>query len=445
MINLREDLNEGTCVFAKDADSLEPYEYGLEYSSPARGSWNIVHVGLLIPESHQIYGCAQGCLRGVILTVAEMGDEAMDRLSTIELKEHDVFDGGMEQMIIDGVADILEEIDKKPRAILFYTSCMQHFIGCDMDLVYKRLRKKFPEIDFTDCYMNPAMRKSKLSPDATMRRQLYSLLRPTDKKDEKQVNIIGNIYKPSKTSELMQMLKSGGFTVKDICECKTYDEYLLMNKSIASINYYELNIPAGEMIEKKYGQQHIYIPYSYDYEKIEENLKKVADILKIDMIDTQPLIKKAQDALCEAKKEIKDTPIAIDYTATHKPLGLAKLLLEHGFNVTTVYADAFSFEEKNDMEWIKLNAPKLKFSSTVHPKMRIMPRDEAEENGGKLLAIGQKAAYFTGTEYFVNMIESDGYYGFDAIEYLCQNMIESAREKKDVSKIIQVKGWGCLA
>ena len=49
-----------------------PFESGLEYNPPTRGVWNIVHTGMLIPESRQIFVCAQGCLRGVILTAAEM-------------------------------------------------------------------------------------------------------------------------------------------------------------------------------------------------------------------------------------------------------------------------------------------------------------------------------------------------------------------------------------
>ena len=53
------------------------YEYnadiGLDYSSPCRGVWNIVHYGTLVPEGHQIYVCPTSCLRGVVLTTAEMG------------------------------------------------------------------------------------------------------------------------------------------------------------------------------------------------------------------------------------------------------------------------------------------------------------------------------------------------------------------------------------
>ena len=64
MIDLHNSDWSGASVKIKDAVSLTPYEYGVEYGSPARGLWNIVHTGMLLPESHQIFVCAQGCLRG---------------------------------------------------------------------------------------------------------------------------------------------------------------------------------------------------------------------------------------------------------------------------------------------------------------------------------------------------------------------------------------------
>ena len=47
-----------------------PFASGLEYAAPARGTWNIVHTGMLIPEAHEIFVCAASCLRGVVLTAA---------------------------------------------------------------------------------------------------------------------------------------------------------------------------------------------------------------------------------------------------------------------------------------------------------------------------------------------------------------------------------------
>ena len=53
----------------------------------------------------------------------------------------------MESLIIDGVSDILARLPKTPPAILLYTSCVHHFIGCDLDSVYRTLSEKFPTFD----------------------------------------------------------------------------------------------------------------------------------------------------------------------------------------------------------------------------------------------------------------------------------------------------------
>jgi hypothetical protein len=122
-----------------------------------------------------------------------------------------------------------------------------------------------------------------------------------------------------------------------------------------------------------------------------------------------------------------------------RPLGLARLLLEHGFNVIKVYADTLNTEEKSDFEWLRENRPELKLCATVHAKMRLLPRN----NTGKILAIGQKAAYFTGTDYFVNIVEGGGMYGYDGICRMAGLMAEAFLTPKDTRKLIQIKGLGC--
>ena len=142
----------------RDAAFPEPFPQGLEYASPARGTWNIVHTGMLIPQAHEIFVCAASCLRGVVLTAAELG--AQDRFSTVEVREEDLLDGGMEELVIEGVCDILEKLPQKPPAVLVYTSCVHHFAGCDLKLIYDTLLSRYPDIDFADCYMNPILRMS---------------------------------------------------------------------------------------------------------------------------------------------------------------------------------------------------------------------------------------------------------------------------------------------
>ena len=75
----------------KDASYPAPFANCLEFNSPAHGTWNIVHTGMLVPEAQQIYVCAYNCMRGVVLTAAEMKEQ--ERFSFVILDEEDIIAG----------------------------------------------------------------------------------------------------------------------------------------------------------------------------------------------------------------------------------------------------------------------------------------------------------------------------------------------------------------
>ena len=423
-------------IHVADAKFPTPFPQGLEYATPARGTWNIVHTGMLIPEAHEIFVCAASCLRGVVLTAAEMGAE--HRFSTVEIKEQNLFEGDMETLLIEGVTDIIEKLPKRPPAVLIYTSCVHHFAGCDLEMMYEELRKRFPDIDFADCYMNPIMRKSGLTPDQLMRSRLYSLLKERPKK-EGSVAIIGNDLPTRKESELMEILQSAGLKVHEITSCKTYEEYQEMAEAGNYISYHLPAVAGGEMLAKRLGGRHIYVPFSFDYEEIQAGFEKIGEALGIMIPDYEEKKSACEKELKETCELIGKTPISIDYTYCPRPLGLAKMLLDAGFAVEKVYVDTITVEDKKDFEYLKKYFPKLLLYPTIHAGMRFMAKREKT----KVLAIGQKAAYFENTNYFVNVVEGGGMLGYDAILNTLKLMRDAYMREKDMRNLIQVKGMGC--
>ena len=154
--------------------------------------------------------------------------------------------------------------------------------------------------------------------------------------------------------------------------------------------------------------------YEKEIEACEETIKKVRDV-------------------------VGDTPIVIDYLMHPRPLGLAKYLLEHGFCVKAVYLDGVSPEEERAFYWLSEHEPELELRATIQPKMRVLPRNHE----GKVLALGQKAAWFTQSPYFVNVVEGAGWYGFDGIRKMAELMIRACEEEKEVEDLVVRKGWGC--
>ena len=420
----------------KEINADAPFDTGLEYGCPARGAWNIVHTGFLVPECHEVFVCAANCLRGVVLTAAEMG--TIGQFSTVTIKENNVLDGNMEELLIDGVTSIIKKLKKKPRAILVYTSCIHHFMALDLDLCYKTLRKRFPKIKFTDCYMNPIMRKSGMTPDELMRRQLYSLIDKTDKKDNG-INILGNNYATDESSDLVRLIRVSKYKLRDITYCKTFDEYEEMGKSKFNIAYLGVAKKGLYDISNKLDQEAIFIPISYDPSTIKSHLKTLADTINVDINKFDFREDEALTKLKEAKKVIGDTAIAIDYTFTPATLSLAKLLLDYDFNVKKIYIDSIGEKDILDEIKKKYSDRDIMFYPTVNVAMRKNDREQSE----KYLALGQKAAYFTNTNYFVNEVECGGHYGFDGIKRLAEKLIEANSKEKDASILIQKKGLGC--
>lgn len=420
-------------VHLKDASFPAPFASGLEYAAPARGTWNIAHVGMLMPEAHEIFVCAAGCLRGVVLTAAEMG--ASHRFSTVEVKENNLLDGDMEDLIIEGVSDVIRKLPYTPRAVLVYTSCVHHFTGCNLDVCYRELRARFPHIDFTDCYMNPIMRKSGLTPDQLMRRQLYSLIRPREK-DPKCVAILGSDFALNENSELAKMIRGAGYRLTEIQHCKTYEDYQRLGEASIYITTYPSAIPGGKALAQRIGGTHIHIPYTLNYDEIDANLQKLADLLGCGMPDTKPM-RAACDAALAKLREVITEDVTVDYTYCPRVLGVARLLHEAGLHVTRVYADSFTGFERADYDALREAGADITIHPTVHAAMRFAVSEIP------CLAVGQKAAYFCGTEHFINEVEGGGHWGYEAILSLCSLMLDAHENTKPMRELVAIKGMGC--
>ncbi len=424
-------------VRIKDSSFPTPFPGGVEFSAPVRGVWNIVHVGMLMPEAHEVFVCGGCCLRGVVLTAAEMN--ATDRFSTVTVEEKNLFDGTLEDLIVDGVTDCIAKLPDKPKVIQVYTNCIHHFAGIDFDNVYERLEKKNPDRKFMRCFMNPIMRKSGLAPEPLMRKQLFSLLEKPTEKDEKLFAVIGNDYPINEGSELREIVNAAGYKYIEIQDCNTYEEYQEIAKASTFLTTYLPAVPAGESCAMRLGGKHIYKPIAFDYDEIGETLDAIADEICAPHIDHESKIAECEKLLSDAKDIIKEMPMAIDYTFAPRPLSLAYFLLTHGFKVECVFADSFSKEEEKAYDALCEEYPDLLIYATSRYEMRYVREDEKD----KYLALGQKAAYFMNTDHFVNFVIGSGHFGYEAIRALAMEMIDAYKNKKNADEIISVKGWGC--
>jgi len=425
-----------------------PFAHTLEYSSPARGTWNIVHTGMLVPEGHQIYICAAGCLRGVILTAAEMG--LMGRFSTLELREQDLVGTDSEAQIIEGVTDILSRLPYRPKAVLVFSVCTHHFLGCNLNYVYDELEKRFPEIGFARCLMDPIRQTHAPTPDETLRQAIYGLLQPRQEK-RRVLQVVGNNLATKDEADFIQLARGLGYEVRELPRCQSYTELQELAQAACNVYISPLGRRAAEDLAQKHAQPCLYLPAVWRAEEIEEALGSLEKMLlewgngaqKGGLYghgagEAAGLANQAEAALQEVCELLGGAPVALDYSLVTRPLSLARRLVETGFNLTRIYADGFLPEEEKDFCWLQEQRPQLELFPTKHAVMRLVKRGTEE----KLLALGQKAAYFTQSPYFVNFVDNGGLWGHRGVLELARQMKEAWLTPKDVRHEVSRKGWG---
>lgn len=443
----------GAAVRIRDASFPEPFARGLEFNAPVHGAWNIVHVGMQVPECHQIYVCADNCMRGVVLTAAEM--DAADRFSCVLLEEEDLYEGSLETVTIEGVADAIRRLPYRPRAVAVFLVCLHHFVGTDAAYVYSSLEKQFPDIDFMRCWMDPVMRRSGLTPEQKLKESMFRPIRPLPP-EQRIVCDLGDNQPLDPESELSLAIREAGFTLLQLQDCRTYDDYLRMGAADLFITRSPLGIYGVTQLAKRLGRPFLYLPPACGEEEINAELTALREALagirpesalsenmrsgSLRLEDRTDSARSSREALARVLSLIGDTEVTIDHFATPRPLSLARLLLESGFHVTRVYLDVVAQEEKDDFDWIRDHFPDLILNATVHPGMRVFHK---RENEGHMLAIGPKAAWFGGTAHFVNLVECGGLWGFTGIEKLAELMEDAFLHEKDTRKLVPRKGFGC--
>lgn len=425
-------------VKAKDASSDALFSSKLEFNPPAHGVWNIVHVGMLVPEAHQIYVCPINCMRGVVLTAAEMGMRG--RFSCVILKEEDIVRGTVEGVTLTGIADVLRKMEAHgslPPCVIVFPVCTHHFLGVSMSRVYSELEREFPSVDFVRAFMDPIM-KRRLSPDQRLRKVMFDPLQACEA-DSKLVACLGSDFALDFTCELRAVLDEGGYSVVELQDCATYAEYLGLARAELMIATYPNAHYGVSKLAKRLGRKYAYLPSNFSYWQIQEQYVQLQALLGTPLPDFEEQVALCNQALQDVREQLGEVPIAIDASLHPRPLGLARLLIEHGFLVKEVYLDTVNPEEAADLEWLRTHAADLELSSIVLPELRVASRERERE----YLALGQKAAWFTGSSHFVNLVEGGGLWGFEGIRALAALMAEAWKTPKDTRDIVPRKGLGC--
>ena len=498
---------EETDAAVKIADASFPVPFGhrLEFNAPVHGTWNIVHIGMLVPQCHQIYVCADNCMRGVVLTAAEMG--ADDRFSSVLLEEDDLYDQNLETITIEGVSDIIRRLPVRPRAVAVFLVCLHHFVGTDASYVYKTLEERFPDIDFIRGWMDPVMQKTGLTPEQKLKEAMYRPIRPLPV-DPKLVCVLGDNQALYPDSDLARLLAKAGGRVLQLHDwrahgrrigvlsgeegdtedehfafCKNYDDFLGIGAAGLLITRSPSGVHGVTQLAKRLGRPFLYLPPVSGEEEIRRQIETLARTLEeisagqanasADGVFPRQANASADGGFpgqananadgissiqTDAAAIIQEGTLAASRALQHARslIGDTEITVDYIGNTRTLSLTKRLVQSGFHVTRVYLDAvlpeeeADFRWLQENCPDLLLtatihpgMRVLHAAENTGKMLAIGPKAAWFGGTAHFVNLVEFGGLWGNAGIIRLAQLMEDSFLHEKDTRTIIPRKGQGC--
>ena len=409
----------------------------LHYTSPAHGGWGVVRLGMLVPESYQLFVCPFACGRHGAL--GAIGHGLKDRLSYLYIDESDIVSGGYEDLIPEAVAELLDTLEKRPKVLMIFVSCLDDLLGTDHESILEVLREQHEDVRFTFCHMNPITLDTDNPPPVNIRRKMYGLLEPRESK-KSQVNLIGNPVQIRPESELFGFLHALGVEqVNHIAQFETFEAYQHMAAAKWNLVVAPPAVKAAMDMKARLNIDFELVYTNYREEDILNTYKrlmeKLADKEKVEF-DLEPYQRKARQAVGEAREAVGDRPVFIDYTAVVFPFAAARALCEAGFYVAGIFAQTAQGAEKEHADWIHEHMPEIQvlnpIAHDIPTKIGTFPKDS--------LAIGFEAAYITRARHVYGLVNDEGNFGFDGLVQLMEGIVHGVQREEDLETLIKNYG-----
>lgn len=406
----------------------------LKYCSPAHGGWGIVRVGMLVPESYQLFVCPSACGRHGALGAVMHGHKK--RLSYLYIDEADIVSGSYEEQIIEAVEYLLKHLPQKPKVLFIGVSCLDDLLGTDHQALLETLHQTY-NLCFQMLRMNPITIGSKSPPPVTIQKNIYQLANPGPATTN--CNSIGIFIPVDPDSEIHQVIEhcSGG-ELLHIGQMQTFEEFTMMGQSRMNLVFRPEGLPAAIEMEKNFGQPYLFLPVTYDISEIDAQYQKVSEFFGCPVAEmVAEYRKQAKEKIAYTREFLKNTVIYIDSSAVCRPFQLALFLLQSGFSVGKIFTDEVPAFEELSFSILKTDYPDLLIEQSQH-YMGVASRSLTTSED--ILAIGYHAGYQSKASYIANVVADEGLFGYKGLETLLDKMVHAVNHPQDVKEMIKNYG-----
>ena len=410
----------------------------LSYSIPDRPRKKRI---LRIPESHSLYVCPQSCCRRQAIRAFRNGEA--DRMAFLQISQADLVSGDYEGQVADAVARLLEALPTPPRVMQLYVNCIDDFLGTDGEVLLEGLQEQFSDLRFSLSHINPIAVDVADDFASKMHSGLYGLLEAPAQRDLG-VSAFGGFEAPAAESELAPALAAtGAGPVRHIVTCRTFVEYQQLAKSSVAVCVSRSGRAVAEGIASRFGMRHLTWTATYGLDEVEAHYRQLAELLDAARAELAgceadswsamqrvlgPARAAAAAAVRRAQQAVGSVPVVVGSDASFSPFELAFNLIEYGFDVRVVLALHMKGADEDAEARLLAAYPHVR---TVREKSVDALATDAE--AANWLAIGADAAFLMGATRVVDMYHDEGYFGYQGIERLMNEVTAAMGEGADAA------------
>lgn len=419
----------------------------LEYTCPSHGGWGMVRIGMLIPESHQLFVCPSACGRHGALGAVKQGFK--DRLSYLYLEESDII-SGYDNAIYEAVEEMLKRLKKRPKVILVFVSCLDDLIGTDCDAVIDELSMRHQDIQFRMGHMNPIATDSDEPPLVSIWKNVYSLMECNVQNRKPAINMLGNYVPVHENSEIHTVMNTLGVKVQHIGNFTNYEELRDMGNNALNLLVSSKVEKVAKLLKRTQGIEYATAHITYDFDEIRKNYQLILDKLEATGVVTmgneeksaiESILneseQKAKEAIATAREKVGNRPIYVDYSAFGKSLEVARFFYEHGFNIQRVYEKDID-EDSEIYQWLSKKTDIEIIKANHHSTVNKWVKQNASMNDD--ISVGMEAAYISGSRHVAPVFQNEGMYGYHGVCFLMEKLVEAMKEEADLETVINHVG-----
>ncbi len=397
------------------------------YCPPSYGGSGLMSMVAMVPESFLLFVGPLSC--GRFSAMNTFGGEG--KKGYLYITDVDMSLGKVNSEISKAVDTVIGKY--RPKVLILLLTCDILIAGIDENAVLRDLSKAHPDTIFQSFPVNHIATGTGHDPVEMMYVRITEMFDHSAKEDS--VNFIGSSMPPGCNSDAVEILGKFGFKGNHPVKMESFEQF----RSMGHARYNILTNADGLAAVEGAGVPYCTMYPTYSFDEIREQYSSLFKLIGKEC-DLAQYEKVAEDTIAEASGLLKGKTISLGSSVTRRTFGLARLMLENGFDITDIFVTGESyvktapFDEK-DKAWVEKEHPEIR----IHDAGDTSMSSEIGHCCKADVSIGFNAAYMTDSAMVINTTDN-GQIGYWPIVHVMRKIIEACKDPKDMKGLMMSYG-----